>query len=1231
MSTKWNISKSDQHSERPMLEQLWYTWSTIGLGPLSAGFRIRAASRGLSDVTSPRVQALDRYLRYILPVGTDPFAITPDMAPVCLSFIETESGERILVYKTYAGKDSVGRPGAFFVHLLSNLPPDFSASQAITLWRSPFLRTSDIDPGSGLQLSGAQLDSLPFDELKQWFSSEIDIMHPKGISSSWMQDCFPLILRAYLMWRRRWEQWKQQTPPIQQRQATPQSEPPRLYIAAPSDMVAAFIQGITRCLPQQLLTDLTFSTYEYDVRSKGQVLLVGTTWAPSSLSDSKKQVNQDLPAACYQEGVAVNCYTYDEVKSQIENDPLAISFAMDATQYLITNNFEELDWLFSEKTTLIPQLDVRGFLQIYDSYIVKAQNPTQRDIELYLDHADVDMLSKRHVQELTLMLSMGNARWLTDFLKPRLKSLFEHRVANAKIAGMLFRLAKATSQKAATAVANDNVATFDVMLSIMSWIADIQSEIWHTLPHILAEQPNIQSFLANYPQIHYRLLQIWSQVIPPISIDDIRPFLTVQEPDFETFYNGDLRPDWKDAMTMAIINSAIAQNAVPLLNQKHQRAISTLLQHRSQTSWYEAADLFEKLIKDEYPDKLYLLSALLGESTSYGKESELLKKARLNNVECEKFLIQYCPSYLVFPQREAGIVEILREFAAKDARRILPVLENWHQSPLLTDWLEAPPNGPANLDKILRAASLKPGESNQFIERYGRYYLELYSQQIPAYRPSSLISGYLKHYLDSFSLKSLWQLSSPARDLFLFLGNSPLLQSLSKEEQLHIQKWHDFCWFLVHPSTGVKDVRIFGKTLQELRIDRDLVLIERLAKAFASCIESETELASVTCMMSTLMTKTELVQMLYAMAEYVRDAMVEPNPQIRQLAHNLLHIHIQFALCFESIYDFSPIDGKQPVLEEQVFIQTLLHFLLHNAHPNTIASLNEKAEQSLLNYWQKWLVYMPDQRNSTSALELQVSSPEYMRHPQAMRPGGHSRNSLDIFLAHCSPRKREIEELCKMLSSRHSLGNWQLVESLAVAFASCIESETELTAVIFSLALRKSLTKAELLQMLYRLAEIIRDDMTNNEKKRIAELRLEPYIIFILCFESACDLLSPDEYALFARTFLNLLLQSADEDIMQYLKNVSRSWPDEILRKWKTFLPQNRRPTMTYPHISRNGPSRLSSTAADSESRSFFTNTASQMGQKPGVSADRRPKPQSWATRLKNSFRFLNGERDDNR
>src|SRR5205814_9170392 len=50
-------------------EQLWYTWSDVGLSTIHAGFRIRAASPGLSEIYSERVKSMDRHMRYVLPPG----------------------------------------------------------------------------------------------------------------------------------------------------------------------------------------------------------------------------------------------------------------------------------------------------------------------------------------------------------------------------------------------------------------------------------------------------------------------------------------------------------------------------------------------------------------------------------------------------------------------------------------------------------------------------------------------------------------------------------------------------------------------------------------------------------------------------------------------------------------------------------------------------------------------------------------------------------------------------------------------------------------------------------------------------------------------------------------------------------------------------------------------------------------------------------------------------------
>src|SRR5947209_18744743 len=114
---------------------------------------------------------MDRYMRYVLPPGTDRFAITPEMAPVCLAFVRTELGEYILVHKNYVGEDGVGRLGNFFVHVLAFGPEasgkfssqgtqasdEFSPQNAIWFWESDIWKTSE----QQLDRRSNQLNTVP--------------------------------------------------------------------------------------------------------------------------------------------------------------------------------------------------------------------------------------------------------------------------------------------------------------------------------------------------------------------------------------------------------------------------------------------------------------------------------------------------------------------------------------------------------------------------------------------------------------------------------------------------------------------------------------------------------------------------------------------------------------------------------------------------------------------------------------------------------------------------------------------------------------------------------------------------------------------------------------------------------------------------------------------------------------------------------------------------------------
>src|SRR6266700_7294587 len=127
------------------LEQLWYTWSTEGLGGV-VGLQIRAASEGLMDINSSRVRSFRTYLDYYLPQGTDSYTAKTENSPICLTFADPAAGTQkvasdqrkdshaakqknprdssnqatthILVRKVYKGKDNYGRAGVYFAHLI---------------------------------------------------------------------------------------------------------------------------------------------------------------------------------------------------------------------------------------------------------------------------------------------------------------------------------------------------------------------------------------------------------------------------------------------------------------------------------------------------------------------------------------------------------------------------------------------------------------------------------------------------------------------------------------------------------------------------------------------------------------------------------------------------------------------------------------------------------------------------------------------------------------------------------------------------------------------------------------------------------------------------------------------------------------------------------------------------------------------------------------------------------
>jgi hypothetical protein len=206
-----------------MIEQLWYTWSTSGLGSVT-GFRVRAASAGLMDLRSERFRAINPYLHYTLPLGTLLEQAEKKTSPVSLTFADADD-TTILVQKVFAGADAYGRIGIYFCHLIT--AGGLSAREAIELWRSSFWQVSDGE----IAPNATHLDGVSPTEL---------LKGPLGRHNLKItQEQLQFVIQAFLSLKEAYQ---------------------KLYIMAPDDQIAALIWGLTHSLPYSLQEKLTFST-----------------------------------------------------------------------------------------------------------------------------------------------------------------------------------------------------------------------------------------------------------------------------------------------------------------------------------------------------------------------------------------------------------------------------------------------------------------------------------------------------------------------------------------------------------------------------------------------------------------------------------------------------------------------------------------------------------------------------------------------------------------------------------------------------------------------------------------------------------------------------------------------------------------------------------------------------------------------------------------------------------
>ena len=240
------------------MKQLYHTSCKKGQSVSgNSGFQVRAVTDGVPD---GRARAMLPFVGYEIPLAELDRTRLPEAAPVRLALFEAPNAGRIIVHGVYVGPDpTTGRDGNYFSHLLCDVPDTVDAAQVLSTWGSEFWRTRD-DDDIGTKLDDIQ--SLPSD-------GRLNEDRLTGLlQESRNQDMFRFLLDAWL--------------------ALPDDG--RIFLAADATDIATCLWGLTRCLPEVLWKDLTFSTYEKNPLTS-YARVVGAWWGNTQV--------RDLPHACY--------------------------------------------------------------------------------------------------------------------------------------------------------------------------------------------------------------------------------------------------------------------------------------------------------------------------------------------------------------------------------------------------------------------------------------------------------------------------------------------------------------------------------------------------------------------------------------------------------------------------------------------------------------------------------------------------------------------------------------------------------------------------------------------------------------------------------------------------------------------------------------------------------------------------------------------------------------------
>ena len=268
------------------MKQLYYTSCRTGKSVNgSSGFQIRAVSPNLPP---DLLRSAVGYVGYALPSNVMPSDSTAAKAPIRLALLNTPSNGRLLCHAVYIGKDPMtGRFGNFFSHTLFEIPEEFEAIHAIQTWKSAFWKTSDDGDLNTLP----EVESFPRGNLM----TETNLV--KLINNEKLKEMFVFLIKAILS----------------------DNKYERIFLAAQPQEIALCIYGLVHILPNTLLKNFSFSTYESN--PLGCNAKVIGTW----LGDSP---NADLPSSCYR-GSCVGFNLKSNKKIEIKIDQSYVDFVFE--------------------------------------------------------------------------------------------------------------------------------------------------------------------------------------------------------------------------------------------------------------------------------------------------------------------------------------------------------------------------------------------------------------------------------------------------------------------------------------------------------------------------------------------------------------------------------------------------------------------------------------------------------------------------------------------------------------------------------------------------------------------------------------------------------------------------------------------------------------------------------------------------------------------------------------